>query len=238
MQSFVKTQWQAISPNAKWDAIKFSGAAVIAAAGYLLHKIGHLPDWTPAAGVFVAALLVFWFVNRSKRMTVANQPTQTNTTQVVVQGVGLETNIQAFEENYKKNSGQFLEEAEKLFQRLAAHFADPLEREKFLIRVLAGGSVVVLHNETWWVIWRSQIELLQELNTHTMILEQVKSYYDKAVVAYPVVYQNYSFEQWLAYLRSQNVILQDGSVIQLTVRGKDFLRFLIQEGRSANKRIF
>src|SRR6185437_7543488 len=154
---FLNEQWNHIRGNVKWDVIKYSGALLITATGYLLHKIGHLPDWTIAAGIFIAAIVIFSISTKATHPTTAEQSAQQpSATQVVVQGVGLEQNIAQFERIYRTNAGQMLQEAEALFRRLAAHFPDAAERENFFIRVLAGSTVVVLHNEVWWVIWRSQ----------------------------------------------------------------------------------
>jgi hypothetical protein len=36
------------------------------------------------------------------------------------------------------------------------------------------------------------------------------------------VYRAYLFDSWLRYLMEQALIRQDGSVVQITIRGKDF----------------
>jgi hypothetical protein len=132
-----------------------------------------------------------------------------------------------------------LEEVEKHFYRMAAHFTDTAEREQFLVRTLSAGALTVLHDQTWQTIFRSQCDLLQELNTKpAMNLDQVKPFYDAAVAAHPEAYKERSFELWLSYMRGQNVILQDANVIQITIRGKDFLRYIVQEGRSVKPLAF
>jgi hypothetical protein len=236
MWTMLKNQWNAVSGNAKWDAIKWSGAVVIATAGYLLHKIHHLPDWAIATGIFIVALIVFTLSLNTTTFRTTKQPSQPSTSQIVVQGVGLEKTIEAIEGYYKKNDGPMMQEIEAHFLRLAAHFTDFKEREQFLIHAVSNGAIAMFHEVTWSSIFRSQIDLLQELNTHAMTLEQVKPYYDAGAANNLKFYAKYSFEQWLAYLRGQSVILQDGNVVQITVRGKDFLRHLVLEGRSAKDR--
>jgi hypothetical protein len=65
MLQFIKSQWREVSANAKWDIIKYSGAAVIATLGYIIHKLHGLPDWSFGAVLFVIAVIVFWRATRS-----------------------------------------------------------------------------------------------------------------------------------------------------------------------------
>jgi hypothetical protein len=63
-------------------------------------------------------------------------------------------------------------------------------------------------------------------------------FYTSAAQTFPALYANYSFDQWFGYLRSQGLIREDGDAVSITIRGRDFLKFLIDEGRSAKQRNF
>jgi len=65
-----------ISPNAKWDLIKWSGAAMIGVIAYFVHRFHGLPDWTFGIVIFVVALIVFWWATRS----IQTMKTQQNVT--------------------------------------------------------------------------------------------------------------------------------------------------------------
>jgi hypothetical protein len=204
----------------------------------ILRGATHLPSSviTPI-WLFVSAAIL-WILPRIVSRRAQPQPQGVSSGAALQVGqVGLDTRVEQFikggEEIYKKNTGAMVQEVESLIQRVMASFNNSKDRDGFLIRFISGGLLVVLHDYTWNTIYLSQLNLLQELNTKpAMILTDIKPFYDAAVAAYPDRYKDYSFEQWLAYMRGQNIILQDGSVVQITVRGKDFLRYIVQEGHS------
>jgi hypothetical protein len=142
---------------------------------------------------------------------------------------GIEANIKAVTDFYKTGSGPFLDEIEAHFQRLAAHHQHNADREQFLIKALSGGAVSYLHDMSWASIFKSQIDALHELNTRgAMTADGLKPFYDAAAAAHREVYKNYTFDGWLKYLVEQTLIRRDGQVIQITIRGKDFLKYIVQ----------
>ena len=197
-----------------------------------LSPIWITPIWLLIAAAVWAAL-AYW----SKRKESPLQPAGARTsTQIVTQAVGLEDNIKHVEEFYKNNAGRLRDEIEKHFERLLAHFVTSAERERFLFRANVSGALASFHDTTWNSIFRSQLELLQELNARALTLDQARPFYDSAALANPALYSQYSFEQWLSYMRGQSIVLQDGNVLQITVRGTDFLRYLVLNRKSAKER--
>jgi hypothetical protein len=78
---------------------------------------------------------------------------------------------------------------------------------------------------------------LTELNQKILRREQLQPYYDKAAQASPAVYANYPFDEWLNYMKSQLLILEHpGQTFEITVRGKDFLKYMLHFGYSAENR--
>ncbi len=69
-----------------------------------------------------------------------------------------------------------------------------------------------------------------------MIVDGLRRFYNAAAAENPDVYQAYPFESWLGYMTGWAIIRQDGNVVQLTVRGKDFLKYLVLAGRSEKQR--
>jgi hypothetical protein len=123
--------------------------------------------------------------------------------------------------------------------RLAAEQNDPNNREGFLVRFVGVGLVGYLHDYTWLTIFKSQLLMLLDMNGRNgwMALVDAKNYYDKASVEYPQIYSQYSFEQWIAYMKQQQLILQHPSnMLEITVRGKDFLKYLTHWGRYPDAR--
>lgn len=96
-----------------------------------------------------------------------------------------------------------------------------------------------LYDNAWLTIYRSQVLMLTELNRSLLRSEQVKTYYDDAARSNPELYANYSFDQWLGYLRGQVLLLEHpGQTFEITVRGKDFLKYIVHCGYTADARKF
>ena len=70
-----------------------------------------------------------------------------------------------------------------------------------------------------------------------MPIADAKAYYDKAKEDYPEVYKTYQFEGWLGFLKNEQLIIHHPSeMIEITLRGRDFLKYLTHWGRSADNR--
>jgi hypothetical protein len=115
----------------------------------------------------------------------------------------------------------------------------PEEREEFYLKILGLGTVAVIYDDIWWTIYRSQILALLELNQNSgsLPLAKFKKYYDDAKETYPAEYAKDPFHQWMLYLERNSLILvHPNEMIVITVRGKDFLKYLVHWGRSADTR--
>ena len=87
---------------------------------------------------------------------------------------------------------------------------------------------------TWSTIFKSQILALQESMSRSGWLpsNDAKSFYDKAVAEYRQIYRNYSFDQWLAYMQGEQLIIKHPSnMLEITHRGNDFLKYVAHWGR-------
>lgn len=123
-------------------------------------------------------------------------------------------------------------EAEKNLGAIATQ-NEPANPQAFLLRFIGVGLVAYLHDFTWWTIFRSQLLMLLAMNGRNgyMPLTEGKDFYDKAAVQYPQIYSTYSFAQWIAYMKQQQLILQHQSnMLEITVTGKDFLKYLTHWG--------
>jgi len=113
------------------------------------------------------------------------------------------------------------------------------EREDFVIRFIARGVVSFVHERTWLTIYKSQILALMELNRKILRREEVRSYYDSAAKEFPEHYAGYSFDQWFSYLKDVPLILEHpGDTVEITVGGKDFLKYMVHCGYTADARKF
>lgn len=122
--------------------------------------------------------------------------------------------------------------------RIAAERVSPNDHESFYTKFIAIGVVCYKHDIIWSAIFRSQFLLLEELNSKGFLpLTAAKPFYEEAIVKYPAAYTNYSFEQWLDFLKSQGLLLHHQSdMLEITNYGKDFLRYSAHTGRRADGR--
>jgi hypothetical protein len=123
--------------------------------------------------------------------------------------------------------------------RAAAMENQPNDREGFYVKLLGVGLTAVVYDGIWFHIFKSQILALLELNRKNgmLPLDAMRVFYDKAVQDYPDGYADYSFDQWLAYLEGQTLLIKHPSnMIEITLRGKDFLKYLLHFGREASQR--
>ena len=104
---------------------------------------------------------------------------------------------------------------------------------KALRKSLAGANVVLQFEKTDRVIWKSQIAALNYLNTRagTPTKEsELQGFFFAATVDYPKLYENRSFQQWLGFLGA-HFLLREEEGIFITVRGREFLKWRVEEGR-------
>lgn len=111
------------------------------------------------------------------------------------------------------------------------------ERENWLLKILVVGSIYVDYEKVWYSIFRSQIDTLQRLNGRGMKRQDLVPIYAAAAQSSPALYAKYSFDQWVGYMRAMILVREDGDEVNITVKGRDFLKFLIDEGRSAEDRL-
>lgn len=85
-------------------------------------------------------------------------------------------------------------------------------------------------------IYGSQLDILERTNTHTENKETLKRFYVSAIKTYPEFYSNYTYDQYLEFLISQDLIIfnEEGNC-SITWLGRDFLKFIIDTGKSLNK---
>lgn len=114
----------------------------------------------------------------------------------------------------------------------------PSQRERVLIRLLAALSVVQAFERAYILIWGSQIAALQFLNSagaEGVSVEFLRPWYDQAAAREPVLYDGYAFESWLGFLQTNLLVgRRDGNVF-ITLEGREFLKYLLDQGYSLHK---
>jgi hypothetical protein len=115
--------------------------------------------------------------------------------------------------------------------------AQPQEAVKILVRHLALAQLLLNAELIYRTIFGSQIGLLKQLNiAGSLSREQLEIFYETAKAQFPLVYATYSFEQYLHYLQSWNLVsTQDNKQYVITDEGKAFLQWIVLVGAIENK---
>jgi hypothetical protein len=190
------------------------------------------PIWLLSSAVILGVLMRYFKPRRELAQSVA----QTGLSVPMVQPPPVNFNAaDYFRLSYKS---EMTSEVEKNI-KIIANQNQPNDREGFLAYFIGVGLVAYLHDLTWAYIFRSQILMLTAMtrNNGWLRLSEAKSYYDNAAMQSPDTYRNYSYDQWLQFLMSQQLIIRHPSeMLEITIRGKDFLKYLTHWGRLADDR--
>lgn len=144
------------------------------------------------------------------------------------------TKVSANSENILKPyvNPLLIEQANILKRELDSKNINPSEREEILLNALASNQIVLVFERTYHLIFGSQISLLQRLNSGEIEFKQV---FEQAKSKYPQLYSGYTLEEWLGFLISSFLIRNDNGKIGITVRGKEFLKYLIDQNYTLQK---
>ena len=109
---------------------------------------------------------------------------------------------------------------------------NPQEAINILVRHLAIAQLFLYAEQVYRTIFGSQIALLKQLNIAlSLTRDKLESFYETAKDQFPVVYATYSFDQYLHYLQSWNLIsTDDNKHYVITDEGKAFLQWIVLVG--------
>jgi hypothetical protein len=154
-------------------------------------------------------------------------------TQAAVRPPDPTTEDNAFKRLENMMPPELLAESRALVEQTVPRSAtgEKLNEAQYLTRLAATLTLAGLFERTNGTIWGSQLSLLQQANSAPQSLENAHAIYAQAAAAFPHVYGNYTFEQWLDFLTSSVLITkpEDGK-IAITVRGRGFLSYLVHHG--------
>lgn len=154
-------------------------------------------------------------------------PAQTNVANLTVVQV---------EELYRIFDGPMLQETEANI-RIQASLVEPTERENYLSRTLTMLMVLSIYEMAWINIFGSQLRALNQLNTRMLTHQELRHFYNEGLASLPQIYLNRPFELWLAFLRTSVLVRDEGNRIQITVRGRELLRYVVQNGYDQNAKL-
>ena len=87
------------------------------------------------------------------------------------------------------------------------------------------------------VIFGSQLNILEHVNTYNSeTKESLKRFYDSSKQQYPEFYATYTYDEYFKFLLSMETItLNEKGQCQITWLGRDFLKYIVETGKSLNK---
>jgi hypothetical protein len=111
--------------------------------------------------------------------------------------------------------------------------SDPAIREGLLVHALAVSQVNHENARIARFIFGSQLDILNHLNARSATgetLQNIRAFYDKAVQDFPAFYSSYSFESYLAFLETQQLVIREDQQLKITPRGQALLHYMIATG--------
>lgn len=117
---------------------------------------------------------------------------------------------------------------------------EKLENDNEKIERLKNYSTIIYamrhFDSIYSAIFGSQIRILEKLNTlQPQSRDSLKFFYENAKKQNPKFYENYSYEEYLNFLFNFTLIREDNGIIQLTILGVDFLKYLTESNKDVNK---
>ncbi len=117
-----------------------------------------------------------------------------------------------------------------------------VERERVLTRYLASSYIINRFEGIYSSIFGSQLRALEMLNASVpngLPLVAVEAWYEVGKAGYPSLYGEngeYTFEQWLSYMRRMVLVATIDTNVHATVFGNEFLKYIIQNTYTMDKR--
>ena len=112
-----------------------------------------------------------------------------------------------------------------------ASVTDPVAREQVLIALLSRAILVVVFEQVEAVIWASQINLLTHLHVTPdgASREDLKHYfYEPAVSPHPEMSASFSYDSYLNFLASFNLVRVSEGQVHITNEGSEYLVWRVE----------
>jgi hypothetical protein len=236
MREWFVRQYDDIKGHYKWALLVVSWAPIFAVIKRVLRLIPNIPEWAVWTVLFFLSAVAFVWLAKSQKLS--SQGAALSQTERTAPLVSSSTKFDA--ERYFRTAyhSPLTEEVEVNIKKAAAD-NQPNDREGFYVKFIGVGFVAYVYDTIWFAIYGSQLLALLELNRRSGLLPLagIKHFYDKAVASNPIQYAHYTFDQWLGFMKTQLLlIVHPSNMVELTIRGKDFLKYLLHNGREASQR--
>ncbi len=80
-------------------------------------------------------------------------------------------------------------------------------------------------------IYASQVAALTVVSQGPRSRADLRPYYDQAAAYWGKAFEHVTFDAWLQFLFNQTLLREDDGVLNITIRGREFLKWRIEVGR-------
>jgi hypothetical protein len=199
---------------------------------------GKFPIFAPyswPAGILLAGILMYFIGSITKRSqaksALKNQVSSVQTSNAANGSALPGINIKEF---FRTSYRSSMEEDIRNNFRIIARQESPNNPEEFYLKFIGTGLPQAFFDNIWWPMFRSQLLALMQINRKGGMLPKsdVKTFYDEAAKEYTTQYAKDNFDRWFSYLTKNGLVLDHPSqMVEITVRGKDFLKYLTHWGK-------
>jgi hypothetical protein len=103
---------------------------------------------------------------------------------------------------------------------------------------LAATQIIIAFERSYHVIFGSQLVALKLLASSSNAVvdpESLRPFYEQAKSKHAEFYGAFTFENWLSFLQTQYLVARQADKVGISVRGREFLKFLIDQGYGVKK---
>jgi hypothetical protein len=229
--------WDDIRGNLLWQAIVWiaGGGLITAIAQAVKLYQGYPLEWGVVGLIFIVSTLSLAVIVLLAARSTKPPPQQGN--QALIPAApphlpidevyyGIDANVRAMWERPIRDD-------------MAA--VSPEQRETHLVRSLTIVVIALDFQTIWMFIYGSQIQALEQLNRSGAVgltREEILPHYRNASVVYTFMYLGFTFDNWLAFFRNQGLATENHDRIVILPKGREFLKYLINNGKSASDRLY
>lgn len=241
MWSWIAEQYADIRGNLKWGILLGLWWVVSTYGRKMLQLIPNIEPWAVWAIIVLVSLLAFVWVAKIGKHSGFKAQTTTPQITAIISGIPTLSNLMGQTPNPTFDAKAFFKtvyfspitaEVEQNI-KIVAHKESPQSPEDFYARFIGTGLTAFMYEQAWAHLFKSQFAFLRELNNQTVLpLSKAQDYYNQAVSACPNLSESQpNLDSWLGYLIYHQLMIRHPSdMIEITHKGRDFLKYIAHYG--------
>jgi hypothetical protein len=245
VRGWILQQYNDIRGNFKWALLGGLYWLIVHYGKPMLQLIPHISPWMVHAIILLLALVAFVVVAKMNRpiqqpsvqaghVGAAPMPTLSG-----LYGQAPQITFDAKDYFLHAYFSPVTSELENNI-KIIAHREQPQNVEDFYARFIGVGAVSYMYEVLWLRIFKSQFLMLLETNHRNgwLSASDARVYYDNAVPLCPKLYPDYTLDGWLQFLIDERLLFKHPSnMLEITQKGKDFLKYAAHWGWVADSRV-